>query len=397
MEIGLVGKPNVGKSTFFSAATMAQAGIGNYPFTTRDPNRGVGYVRMKCPHTEFGVECNPRNSLCIDGTRYIPVEIIDVAGLVPDAHTGRGLGNKFLDDLRQARALIHIVDASGSTNEEGEVVGLKAHDPVQDIRFLEREITYWIKDLLFKDWRRLSRHVGLTGAKLETVIGEKLAGLGIREAHVHAALREVDMPESMMDWSEENLLELSAALQRISKPMIIAANKCDLVEEEECERLKKEAGSTTVIPVSADYELALRRAAEHGLVKYKPGDSDFEIIDPSKMNQAQIHALEKIREFLATHGSTGVQACLEKEVYDVLDLIVVYPVEDETHLTDHNGNVLPDAYLLPRGSTARDLAYKVHTDLGDNFIRAVDVRTKRVVGADHELQNNDIVKIISHR
>ena len=209
MELGLVGKPNVGKSTFFSAATLAHAGIGNYPFTTRDPNRGVAYVKMNCPHTEFDVKCNPRNSNCVDGIRYVPVEVIDVAGLVPDAHKGRGLGNRFLDDLRQAQVLIHIVDASGSTSEEGEVVPLKSHDPVTDIDFLDNEITYWIKDLLFKDWKRLARQVGLSHVRLEKVLGDKLTGLGIREVHVHAALRVVELPDAMMKWEEEDLLRLS--------------------------------------------------------------------------------------------------------------------------------------------------------------------------------------------
>jgi ribosome-binding ATPase len=396
MEIGIVGKPNVGKSTFFSAATLAHAGIGNYPFTTRDPNRGVAYVRMPCPHTEFEVECNPHNSDCLHGTRMIPVEIIDVAGLVPDAHKGRGLGNQFLDDLSQARVLIHIVDVSGSTTEEGDVVPLKSHDPVTDVAFLHNEITYWIKNLLFKDWKRLSRQVGLSGNKIEKVLGEKLTGLGIKEAHVHKALREVEMPDSMMHWGEEEFLALSRSLRKISKPIIIAANKSDLVEPDDISRLHEVAGGDPVIPTAADYELALRRASDHHLIEYTPGTDDFKIVDETKMSEPQIHALERIRDFIQHHGSTGVQDCLEKAVYEILDLIVVYPVEDDTHLTDKNGNVLPDAYLMPTGCTARDLAYRVHTDLGENFIRAMDVRTKRVVGADHELKNNDIIKIISH-
>ena len=397
MEIGLVGKPNVGKSTFFSAATLAQAGIGNYPFTTRTPNRGVAYVKMPCPHTEFGRECNPANAPCIDGIRYIPVEVIDVAGLVPDAHKGRGLGNQFLDDLRQAQVLIHVVDASGGTSAEGEVVPPGSHDPAEDIRFLDDEITFWIRDLLFKDWRRLARQVGLSGGKLEKVLGDKLTGLGIREAHVLVALRESRVPEAMMQWEEEHLLTLSRALRKASKPFIVAANKSDLMEPGDLERLGVSAGDDVFIPTAADYELALRRAADRGLIRYVPGAADFEIVDPGGMTPPQMGALERIRDYLRVHGSTGVQACIEKAVYGILDLIVVYPVEDETHLTDHNGNVLPHAHLMPRGSTAKELAYRVHTDLGDNFIRAMDVRARRVVGADHELKNNDIIRIISHR
>ena len=66
------------------------------------------------------------------------------------------------------------------------------------------------------------------------------------------------------------------------------------------------------------------------------------------------------------------------------------------HLTDKEGRILPDAFLLPRGSTAKDLAYKVHTDIGDHFIRAIDVRAKRVIGADHELKDGDVISIVSN-
>jgi len=104
-------------------------------------------------------------------------------------------------------------------------------------------------------------------------------------------------------------------------------------------------------------------------------------------------------EYIKTHvldkfGSTGVQKCIEEAV-KMLDLIVVYPVEDETHLTDKEGRILPDAYLIPRGSIAKDLAYKVHTDLGDHFIRAVDARTHRIIGSDHKLKDGDVIKIVA--
>jgi hypothetical protein len=88
---------------------------------------------------------------------------------------------------------------------------------------------------------------------------------------------------------------------------------------------------------------------------------------------------------------------LEYVVYELLRLLVVYPVEDEHKLTDKDGNVLPDAYLLEKGSTARDLAYKVHTELGEKFIRAINARTQRVVGQDYALQDGDVIKIIAAR
>ena len=111
--VGVVGKPNVGKSTFFSAATLAHVAIANYPFTTIKPNRGMGYVRTPCVCQEFNVTDTPGNSTCINRIRLVPVELVDCAGLVPGAWQGRGLGNQFLDEIRQADALIHIVDAVG--------------------------------------------------------------------------------------------------------------------------------------------------------------------------------------------------------------------------------------------------------------------------------------------
>lgn len=395
MEVGVVGKPNVGKSTFFSAATLAKAEIASYPFTTIEANRGVMYVRAKCPHIEFDTQCNPRNSHCENGTRLVPVEAIDVAGLVPDAHKGKGLGNKFLDDLRQASALIHIVDASGATDSEGNPCDVGSHDPMEDVVFLEREINYWIKGILFKDWHKLSKQIDMSGTKVERVFAEKLTGLGIAEGMIYAALRDSDLSEKTTQWSEDDLLSLSHHIRRHSKPMIIAANKCEIAPEENLKKLG-ELEDSIVIPTCAEVELALRRAAKGDLIDYIPGSDSFNIHENKDISEAHKKALGKIQHILEKIGDTGVQRCVEDAVFKLLDLIVVYPVEDETHLTDKDGRVLPDAYLMKRGATAVDLAFKVHTDLGNNFIRAIDARTKRVVGHDHELNDGDVIKIVAN-
>ncbi len=397
VELGIVGKPNVGKSTFFSAATMQAAEIANYPFTTIDANKAVGYVRKPCPHVEIGKPCNPKKSICIEGTRFIAVEMIDVAGLVPGAHEGRGLGNKFLDDLRHADALVHIIDVSGSTDAEGNPVGIGEYDPVEDVKFLDEEIAYWIANIIEKGWIRLARKIEGEKKKVSEVLAERLSGLNIREKEIKDSINSVGLGDKPTKWSSEDIIALSFEIRKRAKPMIIGANKADKIEEKKVrefvERVR-EMGYIAV-PMSADYELALKRAAKAGLVKYVPGASDFEIIAKDKLNSAQIAALEKIREFMKVYGSTGVQEVIEKAVFSLLNMIAVYPVEDENKWTDKDGNVLPDVFLMPRGSTAIDLAYKVHTDLGENFIRAINGRTKRILGHDYELQDGDIIKIIA--
>ena len=394
MEVGVVGKPNVGKSTFFSAATLAKAEIASYPFTTIEVNRGVMYVRAQCPHVEFKTQCNPRNSQCESGVRLVPVEAIDVAGLVPDAHTGKGLGNKFLDDLRQASALIHIIDAAGTTDSEGNPCDVGGHDPMEDVVFLEKEVNYWIKGILFKDWHKISKQIEMSGAKIERIFAEKLTGLGISEGMIHAGLRDADLGEKPTQWSEDDLLSLSHHIRKHGKPMIIAANKCEIAPPENLKKLS-ELEDYIVIPTCAEVELALRRAAEAGLIHYIPGSNSFEILKEEELSEAHKKAFTKIHHILDKIGDTGVQKCVEEAVFKLLDLIVVYPVEDESKLTDKDGRVLPDAHLMKRGSTAQDMAFKVHTDLGDNFIRAIDAKTKRVVGHDHELSDGDVIKIVS--
>ncbi len=396
MKIGIVGKPNVGKSTFFAAATLAEVEIANYPFTTINPNVGIGYVRFECACKDFGVKCNPRNSICMDGVRYAPIELVDVAGLVPGAHEGKGLGNKFLDDLRQANALIHVVDVSGMTDEQGNVCGRKCHNPVEDVRWLELEIDYWIKGILEKDWRKLGRRIEAEKIPMYKILYDRLTGLGISEEKLEEAIRAVGKdPERPLEWSSEDLLRLASEIRKRNKPMVIAANKADMADEDYLKELKS-LKDYIVIPTCSEAELALRKAAKAGLIRYRPGDSDFEIVDRSKLNERQLRALENIRErVLKVYGNTGVQQTINAAAFDLLGLVPVFPVEDEHKLTDHEGRVLPDVYLMPPGSTALDLAYRIHTELGETFIRAINVRTGKPVGADYVLQFRDVIKIVA--
>ena len=388
MKIGLVGKPNAGKSTFFTAATSATAQIGDYPFTTIDKNVGIAYVRKPCPSKELGLDPNPNNSLSVDGIRFIPIEVIDVAGLVPGAHEGKGMGNKFLDDLRQADVLIQIVDCSGTTDLEGNTV--EGADPLDEIKFLEDELHHWIGEIVVRNWSRSARAVE-AGEKIENFLSERLAGLKFTREQVILSLRKAKISKPVMHWGSEEGLVLAGYLQEIGKPIVIAANKADISSKDNIEKLDK----ASAIITAADYELALKNATKAGLITYNSGDSDFSLNDEGQLNDGQKKALETIRQFLKKNGSTGVQDCIETAVLEKLDLIAVYPVEDETHFTDSQGRVLPDAYLVPRESTAHDLAYKVHTDIGDSFIRAIDCRSKRIIGKDYELQDGDIIKIVA--
>lgn len=397
MQIGIVGKPNVGKSTFLNAATDAHAEIANYPFTTINANRGVMYARKPCPCKDFNVKCTPHNSKCIDGTRFVPIEAIDVAGLVPDAYKGRGLGNKFLDDLRQADALIHIVDASGGTDEEGNPLGLGSYDPVKDVEFLEKEITYWLMGIIKKSWEDIARRCEVEGKKIDRMLAEKLTGLGIKEGHIHNAVKTINLDTGKPStWSDDELLKLTDHVRKTSKPMLIAFNKCDIAPDNlisKSDELKK--NGYIVVPTSAEAELALTNASKKGLINYNPGSKDFEILKESDLTSKQIKALDYVKtHVLQKYGSTGIQKCIE-EAIKMLDLIVVYPVEDETHLSDKQGRIIPDAYFMPLGSTAKDLAYKVHTDLGEHFIRAIDARTHRVIGSDYKLKDGDVIRIVA--
>ena len=394
--VGLVGKPNVGKSTFFSAATLKIVEIAEYPFTTIEANRGVAYIRTPCVCRELGVEDNPVNSLCIDGVRLLPVELIDCPGLIRGAHRGRGLGNKFLDEVRRADALIVLCDAAGMTDDEGRPVPPGSHDPIDDVKMFEEEFDLWLLGIIKKDWERLTRRAESAREEIGRHLESKLSGLRITREHISQAIEHLGLdPYKARGWSDEELLSFTRELRRISKPLLVAANKADRDEaDDNIERLR-DAGYR-VVPTSAEAELALRRAAQAGVIKYTPGDPDFEVLQPERSTRRQRRALEMIRErVLKRWGSTGVQQTLNDAFFKLLNMIPVYPVEDAERYTDHQGRVLPDCYLVPRGTTAREFAAIIHSELAESFIYAIDARTKRRLGEDYVLREGDVIKIVS--
>lgn len=389
LSLALAGKPNAGKSTFYTAATMADVEVGNYPFTTIDANRGVSYARTACPCLDRDNRCDSDN--CRDGKRYVPVELYDVAGLVPGAHEGRGLGNQFLDELTDADAILHVVDAAGTTNAEGEPVEVGDHDPVEDVHFIEEEMDQWLAAIISRNWESIERQSRSPDFDIDESLAEMLTGIGATEADVAAVLRDLEYPEDPREWNDDTRTRLATDIRARTKPQIVVANKVDIAPEGNIERLREAA--ETVIPATADGELALRRAAEAGVVDYDPGDDSFDIV--GDISDQQREGLERIGDVMSEYGGTGIQEAIDTVAYDVLDHMTVYPVENETHWTDGQDNMLPDAHLLPRNSTPLDLAYAVHSDIGDGYVHAVDAREGRRISDDHELSEGDVVKIVS--
>ncbi|MFH1770980.1 MAG: redox-regulated ATPase YchF [archaeon] len=399
MLVGVVGKANVGKSTFFKALTLADVEIANYPFATIKPNHGIGFVRVECADKDFNVQCNPREGFCINHIRFVPIDVIDVAGLVPGAHEGKGMGSQFLNDLNQANALIHVIDCAGTTNEKGETVETGSYDPVNDVRFLEEELDYWYHGILKKGWEKFARQVQQEQTEIYKAIAKQLSGLGVSEDLSKNVISSLNLNKnSPSSWTEDELFKLAAAFRKKTKPMIIAANKIDISGAyENYERLKKEFPEHMIIPCSAESELALKEAAKHKMIDYVPGSNNFTIKGDAGLSEQQKKGLEFLKSnVLQKFKTTGVQEVIEKAVFELLKYIAIFP-GGIGKLEDQYGNVMPDCFLIPKKSTALDFAYKIHSDLGDHFIRAVDAKTKMTVGKEHLLNHRDVIEIISDK
>jgi len=392
MQIGLLGKTNVGKSTFFSAATEAPVTIGNFPFTTIEPNVGVAYVITDCACKHFGIKHDI--PLCKNGIRFVPIKLIDVAGLVPGAHAGKGLGNQFLDDSRQAEALIHVVDIAGSTDIHGQPVPIGTHDPLEDVKFVEEEFELWFKQILEREWPKLTKEIEQKKAKLVDGIAKRFSGLSIKDFQVQEVLQNLQLlTKKPTEWKDSDLTIFVKELRKKTKPIMIAANKADLCKD--LSIVEKIKNNSKVILCSAETELLLRKASKAGLVNYIPGETGFTLKENVEISSQQKKALDLVNSVFSKINSTGIQNVLNSIVFDVLKLIVVYPVEDDSKLCNKDGEILPDAKLLSPNSNAKNLAETIHADLAKGFLHAIDVKTKQRIGADHHLKNGDVIKIVS--
>ena len=392
MQIGLLGKANVGKSTFFSAATETPVQIGNFPFTTIQPNVGIAYVNTTCACKYFKIQ--HKNALCVSGIRFIPIKLIDVAGLVPGAHEGKGLGNQFLDDARQAEVLIHVVDISGSTDIQGQPVNIGTHDPREDIKFVEDEFDFWFKQILEREWSKLSKEIEKKSTEIVNGITDRFSGLGVKDYQVHTILQNLNLlTKKPTEWNDSDLTEFAQVLRKKTKPMLIAANKADLCKDLEIiDELHK---NYDIVNCSAETELLLKKAAKARLIDYISGNEMFVVNKNVDISPPQKEALNLVENVLSKLNSTGIQTALNSAVFRILKLIVVFPVEDETKLSNKDGEVLPDAKLLSENSTAKNLAETIHQDIAKGFLYAIDVKTKQRIGADHQLKNGDVIKIVS--
>ncbi len=386
MLVGIIGAPNKGKSTIFSALTAVPAEIANYPFTTIKPNLGVAYVSKPCPETELKVKCKPRNSACINGIREIPVNILDVAGLVPGAHLGKGMGNQFLNDLSAADALILVVDLSGNTDAEGKEAN--GFNPAEEVAAVENELTEWLSGIIKRHMSSLSKKPD--GAK---ALSELLTGFKATKDVISQAAEDNFLSTSNISWDDTAIRKFSNSLLRYTKPIIIAANKLDKCNPNSLEKLRKDLPGRIIVGTSGAIELALRKAQSSGIIEYDSLSGRVKMLKEPEAQQK--NALEYMTAYLASHGNTGLQQLLNTTVFELLHKIVVYPVEDENKYEDHFGNVLPDAVLIDEGSEAIDLAAAVHTDLAKNMLYAVDARKKTRLSKDYKLKDNDIIKIVS--
>jgi ribosome-binding ATPase YchF (GTP1/OBG family) len=397
IRLGLIGKTNTGKTTFFNAATLSSEEISSYPFTTKKPISGISHAITLCVHPEFKVQDNPNNSKCVDGWRYIPIELIDLPGLIKDAWKGKGLGNQFLSIAAQSDALLHVVDASGGVDSAGQISEAGTGDPISDFADIEEELIMWYQKILEGNREKVSKSIK-TGSDIIEAITDLFRGIGVNKYHVQDALNSTGLSEKDFDnFNMADSKKLSSHLRRISKPTLIVANKVDVDgADKNFDKLRERYNDTIVIPASGDSELSLRRAEQQELIKYSPGSEQFDIIKSDKLNEKQTEALNFIKKgIMGEYMRTGVQFAINIAVFKLLKMNSIYPVADDKKLSDKKGRILPDLILLKDGATVNDLAREIHTDLTKGLLYAKDLRYNLRLPLDYQLRDRDVVSLVS--
>ncbi len=396
LTIAIIGKTNTGKTTLFNAATLLNAKISNFPFTTKKPNIGTAYVCDICVCKELGLKDNPLNSACIDGWRYVPIKLVDIPGLVKDAWKGRGLGNQFLSAIGQADALIHVVDASGSIDADGKITKPGSGNPVSDAMDIETEIYRWIADIVERNRDSIIHE--LASSSLAEAMAKSLSALKVHPSETLQAIENAGLKNvPLKNWSLNQIIKFAAFLLPIIKPSIIIANKMDIATADKYfEILTEYYGRRLVAACSAEAELILRRAEKKGLLQYTPGQEKFRIKENAELTPRQQAALNYIeKRVMEKWFNTGIQQALNTVVFKLLKTNMVYPVSDEQKFSDHHANVLPDVHLMPDGTTPVDLAKSVHSTLAKNYILAIDAKTGIRLPKDYHLRHKDVVKIVT--
>ena len=397
IKIGLVGKTNTGKTTFFNSATLSSEEISSYPFTTKSSVSGVAHAITLCVHPEFKIQDNPNNSKCLDGWRYIPIELIDLPGLIKDAWKGKGLGNQFLSIAAQSDALLHVVDASGGIDSTGKITEVGIGDPISDFADIEEELIMWYHKILEGNRDKVSKLIK-TGTDVSDVITDLYRGIGVTKIHVKETFHATNLEEKDFDdFDTVDSKKFASYLRKISKPTLIVANKVDVEgADKNFIRLRERYNDSMVIPVSGDSEFVLRRAEQKDLIRYSPGSETFEIITPDDLNEKQINALNFIKKgIMGEYMRTGVQFAINMAVFKLLKMNSIYPVADEQNLADKKGKVLPDLILLKDGATINDLARAIHSDLTKGLLYGKDLRYNLRLPTDYQLRDRDVVSLVS--
>jgi len=397
IKLGLIGKTNTGKTTFFNSATLSSEEISSYPFTTTSPITGISHAISLCVHPEFNVQDNPHNSKCVEGWRYIPIELIDLPGLIKDAWKGKGLGNQFLSIAAQSDALLHVVDASGGIDSTGKITEIGTGDPLSDFADIEEELILWYQKILEGNREKISKLIR-TGSDIVDAVTDLYRGIGVEKSHVKETLMMTKLDDKHFDnFSMIDTKKLASYLRKISKPTLIVANKIDINgADKNFDRLRERYNDSIVIPVSGDSEFSLRRAEQKGLIKYSPGSEEFKILQYDKLKKKQIDALNFIKKgIMGEYMRTGVQFAINVAVFKLLKMNSVYPVANEKKLSDKKGRILPDLFLLKDGATINDLAKEIHTDLVKGLLYGKDLKYNLRLPVDYQLRDRDVVSLVS--